>query len=57
MPHQRNNFHNCSLVFLLQHGAAPTIVDNNVESCLIGDPWPSAHPPLPRVHLWRSSAP
>jgi hypothetical protein len=33
---QRNNFHNCNLVFLLQHGAAPAILDNNVETCLIG---------------------
>ena len=31
-----NNFHNCNLVFLLQHGASPTIVSNNVETCLIG---------------------
>ena len=31
-----NNFHNCNLVFLLQHGASPTITNNNVETCLIG---------------------
>jgi len=31
-----NNFHNCNLVFLLQHGASPSIVNNNVETCLIG---------------------
>ena len=33
---QGNNFHNCNLVFLLQHGASPSIVNNNVETCLIG---------------------
>ena len=33
---QRNNFHNCNLVWLIQHGASPRIVENNVETCLIG---------------------
>jgi len=33
---QKNNFHNCNLVWLIQHGANPRIVENNVETCLIG---------------------
>ena len=33
---QRNNFHNCNLVWLIQQGASPRIVENNVETCLIG---------------------
>ena len=33
---QSNNFHNCNLVFLVQQGANPKIIGNNVETCLIG---------------------
>ena len=31
-----NNFHNCNLVWQIQHGSSPRIEDNNVETCLIG---------------------
>ena len=31
-----NNFHNCNLVWQIQHGSSPRIENNNVETCLIG---------------------
>ena len=33
---QRNNFHNCNLVWQIQHGSSPRIENNNIETCLIG---------------------
>ena len=31
-----NNFHNCNLVWQIQHASSPRIEGNNVETCLIG---------------------
>ena len=33
---QRNNFHNCNLVWQIQHGSSPRIENNNIETCLVG---------------------
>ena len=33
---QRNNFHNCNLVWQIQHGSSPRIEKNNIETCLVG---------------------